>query len=204
MIQLVWRSSSCGDPAADLPSVPEGIQLGDASGSGMSTDNVSVPRGTPEGLARAEVSATPLRRVYDAAAGRVYDADAFWGQVSSQARTGPRGSICIAILLRPWYSPPPSPSDLRGGARGAGLAAAAAAPPVAPDHGQGHVSMDLWPVLSASLAHRGGAQSRRVILGVSLPSTPSSHSCSSRSTNSERGSSRQRSSSWSTDSETDA
>ena len=100
------------------------------------------------------------------------------------------GSICIAILLHRWYSPPPSPSDLRGGARGAGLAAAVAAPHVAPDHGM------YLPVLSTSLAHRGGAQSRRVILGVSLPSTPSSHSCSSRSTNSERGSSRQRSSSW--------
>ena len=178
VIQLVWRSSSCGDPAADLPSVPEGIQLGDASGSGMSTDDdVSVPRGSPEGLARAEVSAAPLRRVYDA--------DAYWGQVSSQARTGQLGSICIAILLHRWYSPPPSPSDLLR-----------AAPPVAPDHGRGYVYMDPWPVLSASPAHRGGAQSRRVILGVSLPSTPSSHSCSSRSTNSERGSSRQRSSSW--------
>ena len=186
----MWRSSSCGDPADDLPSVPEGIQLGDASGSGMPTDDdVSVPRGSPEGLARAEVSAAPLRRVYDAAAGRVYDADAFWGQVSSQARTGQLGSICIAILLHRWYSPPPWPSDLRGGARGAGLAAAVAAPHVAPDHGM------YLPVLSTSLAHRGGAQSRRVILGVSLPSTPSSQSCSSRSTNSERGSSRQRSSS---------
>ena len=70
----------------------------------MSTDDVSVPRESPEGLARAEVSAAPLRRVYDA--------DAFWGQVSSQARTGQLGSICIAILLHRWYSPPPSPSDL--------------------------------------------------------------------------------------------
>ena len=138
--------------------------------------------GLLRGLARAEVSAAPLRRVYDA--------DAFWGQVSSQARNGQLGSICIAILLHRWYSPPPSPSDLRGGARGAGLAAAVAAPHVAPGHGM------YLPVLSTSLAHRGGAQSRRVILGVSLPSTPSSHSCSSRSTNSERGSSRQRSSSW--------
>ena len=179
------------------------MQLGDASGSGMSTDDVSVPRGSPEGSRSAEVSAAPLRRVYGAAAGRVYDADAFWGQVSSQARAGPLGSICIAIMLRPWYSPPPSPSDLRGGARGAGLAAAAAAPPVVPDHGRRHASMDMWPVISASPAHRGDAQSsvvppRRVISGVWLPSTPSSHSCSSRSINSERGSSssRQRSSSW--------
>ena len=146
--------------------------------------------GLLRGLARAGVSAAPLRRVSNAAAGRVYDAGVFWGQVSSLARTGQLGSICIAILLHRWYSPPPSPSDLRGGARGVGLAAAVAAPHVAPDHGM------YLPVLSTSLAHRGGAQSRRVILGVSLPSTPSSHSCSSRSTNSERGSSRQRSSSW--------